>query len=142
MNHNGGHGVNTKRTEWATPETALAVDILERMHGLRRSVFAVADLYATRPGLCEATRGHYPPRFAWWLERWVRDGVAKWKKPRNNATPVQSARRELVAAALARVDWDTLADHYTECAAQERAEREREDGTARRRAVAVEEGTS
>jgi hypothetical protein len=120
--------VNHRRKDWPTPETGVASRVIETQRGGLGAVYAVADLYATRPGLCEATRGHYPPRFSWWLERWVRESVCKWGK---DPTPVQRARRELVLAALARVDWDTLADYYAKPADRYRVDRKQDNEPAR-----------
>jgi hypothetical protein len=118
--------------EWTTPETKLVAGIIERTPRWPDVVMGVARLYARNPGLCDATRGEYPPRFAWWLERWVWAGLTRWKRKH---TQTQGNRRRLVEAALARVEWQALADHYAEREATVRAEGERRRGGVRGMAV-------
>lgn len=104
-------------TEWPTPETGTVAGMFKEHYPWQRAAIGVADLYARQPALCDDTRGHYPPRFAWWVERWVRDQLTKWK---GDCTPTQKARRALVVDALARVDWDALADALAARAARRR----------------------
>lgn len=120
--------------EWPTPETELVAGMFDTAPNWRNAVAAVADLYATRPGLCEATKGQYPPRFVWWLERWTRGELTRWQKKR---TPTfrQTQRRALVLAALDRVDWNALANYFEAQAERERPERaEAETPAVQRRA--------
>jgi hypothetical protein len=103
--------------EWPTPETKLVAAMFQRRIGWQRAAEGVVTLYATRPSLCEISRGHYPPHFVWWVERFVRDELTKWKR---SGTETQHDRRQLVLAALDRVEWDALAEHFQHLAAENR----------------------
>ena len=134
MNSTHHQNANARRKSrptitWPTPETGLVSGMFDGTPAWRRAVFGVADLYATRPGLCEATKGQYPPRFVWWLERWTRGELTRWQ---NKRTPTfrQNQRRALVLAALDRVDWDALAHHFEAQAERDRTECVEADATA------------
>jgi hypothetical protein len=110
------HDENEK--EWPTPETKLVAAMFQRRVGWQRAAEGVAHLYATHHTLCEISKGHYPPRFVWWVERWVRDELTKWKR---SGTDTQHDRRQLVLAALDRVHWDSIAEHLERASAKHRA---------------------
>jgi hypothetical protein len=103
--------------QWPTPETKLVAAMFQHRIGWQRAAEGVATLYATRPTLCEISKGHYPPRFVWWVERFVRDGLTKWKR---SGTETQHDRRQLVLAALDRVHWAAIAEHFERAAAEHR----------------------
>jgi hypothetical protein len=109
------HDENEK--EWPTPETTLVAAMFKQRPVWQNSAVAIAGLYATRPTLCEISKGHYPPRFVWWVERFVRDKLTNWKR---GGTDTQRDRRKLVLAALDRVHWDAIAEHFERASAEHR----------------------
>ena len=77
-----------------------------------RVVGAIAFLYVTRfPRWPQVRRDHYPDTLAEWLREYVaeRAGVETV-----GGTAFEMFARDVVEAALARVDWEQVADHWLE----------------------------
>lgn len=100
--YNGWRNVETWRVQ-----LHLANDEIET-----RVVSGIAFLYVTRfHKWPEARQGHYPPTFAEWLRDYVRErsgcGIA-------GREAFEMFARDVVEAALGRVDWEQLAEHWLE----------------------------
>ena len=81
-----------------------------------RTVAGIAFLYVTRFSKSPDPTGHYSATFGEWLRGYVSE--------RSGATSVGGSTfemfaRDVVEAALARVDWEQHADHWLEAARQE-----------------------
>jgi hypothetical protein len=83
-------------------------------------VSAIAELYLTRPRLSEISEGHYPPTFSQFLRERVETetgcasvGGSLW----------EMFSRDVVQAALVRVDWEQIAAHWLDATRLELAQK-------------------
>jgi hypothetical protein len=107
--YNGWRNVETWRVQLHLAE-----------QGDTRVVSAIAELYVSRPGLSEMSDGHYPPTFNQWIREWV--------ETKSGCVSVDGGEwdmfaRDVVQAALVRVDWEQIAAHWLDAARLELAQK-------------------
>lgn len=74
-----------------------------------RTVSGIAFLYVTRFRMSYVPGSHYPETFAQWLREFVEERCGGLEV---GGTAFEMLARDFVEAALSRVDWDQLANHW------------------------------
>jgi hypothetical protein len=108
-----------RRTPWANEETRTVAATISSDDEIRRVVLVVGFWYATDFEDVPAPRDNYPPAFAQWLRELVED---KLGVDQSSGSVWDFTAREIVAAALDRVDWDKLAERWLAQAIAQEAE--------------------
>ena len=96
---------------WPNVETWRVQLHLSNDEQTARVVVAIAFLYVTRFSRWPIPENRYPPTFAQWLREFVEEGAGV---DCGGGTALAMLAREFVEAALSRVDWDRLAEHWLE----------------------------